>query len=82
MLIPKMVQKHLNDYSKVSSKDLEIFWESLIKMWDCDRSASCGMMAPRGLYVFSHESKLGNAPAHKLFERIQVERKDSVEVPR
>jgi CRISPR-associated protein Csd2 len=41
-------------------------------MWDCDRSASRGMMAPRGLYVFSHESKLGNAPAHKLFERIQI----------
>jgi CRISPR-associated protein Csd2 len=41
-------------------------------MWDCDRSASRGMMAPRGLYIFSHESKLGNAPAHKLFERIQI----------
>lgn len=40
------------------------------------------MMAPRGLYIFSHESKLGKAPAHKRFERIQVERKDSVEVPR
>jgi CRISPR-associated protein Csd2 len=51
-------------------------------MWDCDRSASRGMMAPRGLYVFSHESKLGNAPAHKLFERVQVRRKDAVEVPR
>jgi CRISPR-associated protein Csd2 len=66
----------------VSQADLEKFWESLVKMWDFDRSASRGMMAPRGLYIFSHESKLGNAPAHKLFERIQVERKDSVEVPR
>jgi CRISPR-associated protein Csd2 len=40
------------------------------------------MMAPRGLYVFSHESKLGNAPAHKLFERIQVQLKPEIPVPR
>jgi CRISPR-associated protein Csd2 len=66
----------------VTNQDLELFWEALVKMWDCDRSASRGMMAPRGLYIFSHESKLGNAPAHKLFERIQFKRKDSVEIPR
>ena len=41
-------------------------------MWEFDRSASRGMMAPRGLYVFSHENKLGNAPAHKLFNRIHI----------
>jgi CRISPR-associated protein Csd2 len=64
---------HFAEQTKVSSKDLEIFWDALVNMWDCDRSASRGMMAPRGLYIFSHESKLGNAPAHKLFERIQVE---------
>jgi CRISPR-associated protein Csd2 len=66
----------------VTEKDLEIFWEALVKMWDFDRSASRGMMAPRGLYIFSHESKLGNAPAHKLFERIQVELKPEITVPR
>jgi CRISPR-associated protein Csd2 len=66
----------------VTKKDLEIFWEALVKMWDFDRSASRGMMAPRGLYIFSHESKLGNAPAHKLFERIQVELKSEINVPR
>jgi CRISPR-associated protein Csd2 len=46
------------------------------------RSASRGMMAPRGLYVFSHESKLGNAPAHKLFERIKVDLKNEGMSPR
>jgi CRISPR-associated protein Csd2 len=66
----------------VTDQDLELFWEALVKMWDCDRSASRGMMAPRGLYVFSHESKLGNAPAHKLFERIQSELKDPGMPPR
>jgi CRISPR-associated protein Csd2 len=39
-------------------------------------------MATRGLYVFKHDSKLGNAHAHDLFERITVERKADVEVPR
>ena len=41
-----------------------------------------GMMAPRGLYIFSHENKLGNAPAHKLFERIKPALKETVTVPR
>jgi CRISPR-associated protein Csd2 len=68
--------------TSVTDQDLELFWEALVKMWDCDRSASRGMMAPRGLYVFSHESKLGNAPAHKLFERIQSELKDPGMPPR
>jgi CRISPR-associated protein Csd2 len=65
-----------------TDQDLELFWEALVKMWDFDRSASRGMMAPRGLYIFSHESKLGNAPAHKLFERIQVQLKSEIDVPR
>jgi CRISPR-associated protein Csd2 len=39
-------------------------------------------MTTRGLYVFQHDSELGNAPAHALFERVQVKRKDGVEVPR
>lgn len=51
-------------------------------MWDLDRSASRGLMALRGLYIFSHENKLGNAPAHKLFDRIQPELNSSVNVPR
>ena len=47
-----------------------------------DQSAIRGMMACRGLYMFSHESSLGNAPAHRLFERINVQLKDSVVAPR
>jgi CRISPR-associated protein Csd2 len=66
----------------VTEKDLELFWESLIKMWDFDRSASRGLMAPRGLYVFSHESKLGNAPAHKLFDLVTTKLKNPNQPPR
>ena len=66
----------------VSEADLDLFWRALIQMWELDRSASRGMMSPQGLYVFSHESKLGNAPAHKLFERVRVELKADVTIPR
>ncbi len=52
--------------------DLSLFWEALRMCWDLDRSASRGLIALRGLYVFTHDDEkgLGNAPAHKLFERI------------
>lgn len=66
----------------VTTEDLAVFWKALVNMWDFDRSASRGLMAPRGLYVFSHESKLGNAPAHKLFERVTAELKKKGEPPR
>jgi|SRR5680860_410362 len=62
--------------------DLELLWRALINTWDLDRSASRGMMAIRGLYVFSHENGLGNAPAHQLLDRIHVQRKTGVTAPR
>jgi CRISPR-associated protein Csd2 len=63
---------HLAAQTGVTTDDLGLFWDALVKMWEFDRSASRGLMAPRGLYIFSHDNKLGRAPAHKLFERIQV----------
>ena len=62
--------------------DLELFWDALVNMWDLDRSSARGMMNLRGLYVFTHEKKLGNAPAHALFERIRPELKGGVASPR
>ena len=62
--------------------DLELLWQALESMFEHDRSAARGEMATRGLYVFKHDSELGNAHAHALFDRIQVKRKDGVEVPR
>jgi CRISPR-associated protein Csd2 len=66
----------------VTEDDLKVFWESLINMWDMDHSAARGLMACRGLYVFSHDNGLGRAPAHKLFERIVPKLKDEVVIPR
>jgi CRISPR-associated protein Csd2 len=53
--------------------DLDLLWAALRStMWEIDRSASRGLMATRGLYVFEHASALGNAPAHELFDRIHI----------
>jgi CRISPR-associated protein Csd2 len=65
-----------------TAEDLGVVWEALERMWDLDRSATRGMMACRGIFVFSHESPLGNAPAHLLFERVIVRRQPGVEIPR
>ncbi len=73
---------HFAKQTGADGEDLTLFWQALANMWDHDRSAARGMMACRGLYVFSHESSLGNAPAHKLFERVHVAKKASVEAPR
>lgn len=73
---------HFAQRTGADSDDLALFWNALVNMWDFDRSSSRGLMACQGLYVFSHESHLGNAPAHRLFERIEVHRKDDVAVPR
>lgn len=62
--------------------DLELLLQSLEQMFEHDRSAARGEMATRGLYVFKHDSELGNAHAHALFDRIQIKRKEGVEVPR
>jgi len=55
-----------------SEEDLALFWQALQQMWDLDRSSSRGLMGCRGLYVFTHESPLGNAPAQRLFELVQT----------
>ena len=55
-------------------EDLDIFFDALINMFENDRSAARGLMSTRKLFVFKHESKLGNAPAHRLFESIKVQR--------
>jgi CRISPR-associated protein Csd2 len=62
--------------------DLDLFWQSLAQMFELDRSASRGQMAPQSLIVFEHNDALGNAPAHVLQARIQVERTSNDTPPR
>lgn len=73
---------HFAKQTGVTEDDLALFWQALVQMWDLDRSASRGMMACRGLYVFSHDSDLGNAPAHVLFDRVEVDKRPEVVAPR
>ncbi len=77
--------KLANDDSKgtgFSAEDLELFWDALVNMFEHDHSAARGKMAARRLIVFQHESELGNAPSHKLFDLVSVEKNDSVIIPR
>ncbi len=71
------ISAHLAAQTGFTTDDLNVFWEALEKMFWEDHSAARGEMNVRGLYVFEHDSALGRAPAHELFEKIKVERKDS-----
>jgi CRISPR-associated protein Csd2 len=64
-----------------SDDDLELLWNALINMFEHDRSAARGMMSSQKLFVFKHKDKLGNAPAHKLFDLIDIQRNDRTEGP-
>lgn len=55
--------------------DLALLWEAILNMFEHDHSAARGKMAVRELIVFKHDSELGNAPAWKLFDTVQVRRK-------
>ena len=76
------ISAHLAKQTGFSENDLNLLWEALADMFEHDRSAARGEMATRGLYVFKHESGLGNAPAHELFRRITVWRNEGCAVPR
>lgn len=69
------VSANLAQQTGFSEEDLELFWEALKNMFDADRSAARGLMSARKLIVFKHESKLGNAPANKLFDLVTIEKK-------
>ena len=76
------VSGHLAQQTGFSREDLDLLWEALANLFEHDRSAARGQMATRALYVYEHESKLGNAPAHKLLDRVRVRRRDESRPPR
>ncbi len=65
-----------------SEADLSLLWEALGNMFDHDRAAARGEMTARRLVVFKHDSDIGNAPAHKLLERVTVVRANGDGPPR
>lgn len=65
-----------------SQEDLELLWEAIINMFEHDHSAARGKMSVRELIVFKHSKELGDCPAYKLFDSIEVRRKEDVVYPR
>lgn len=76
------VSAHLANQTKFSEDDLKLLWEALVNMFEHDRSAARGLMATQKLIIFKHDNALGSAPAHKLFERVKIARKDDSKPPR
>ncbi len=89
------ISAHLAEDTKFNEEDLLLLWEALLKMYDHDRSASKGVMSVREpIFFFKHvgtdtndeqrrqQSKLGCAPAHKLFDLVSIRKKEGVEAPR
>lgn len=65
-----------------SEDDLNLLWEAIINMFEHDHSAARGNMAVRELIVFKHSKELGDCPAYKLFDSIEIKKKEEVEYPR
>ncbi len=69
------VSANLAKQTGFTTEDLDLFWNALVNMFDVDRSAARGLMSAQKLIVFRHDSELGNAPANKLFDLVQIEKK-------
>ena len=76
------VSSFLAKQTGFGDEDLELLFNALEQMFEHDRSAARGEMSTRGLYVFKHDSELGNAPAHSLFERLKVKQQVPGDVAR
>ncbi|NIA11206.1 MAG: type I-C CRISPR-associated protein Cas7/Csd2, partial [Nitrospiraceae bacterium] len=70
------ISAHLAKKTGFSDEDLKFLWEALINMFDHDHSAARGKITARKLIVFKHDTKLGNAPAHELFDLVRVTKKN------
>ncbi|PKO21851.1 MAG: type I-C CRISPR-associated protein Cas7/Csd2 [Chloroflexi bacterium HGW-Chloroflexi-1] len=89
------VSAHLADETGFSDADLSLLWEALLGMYEHDRSSSKGFMSTvPPLIIFKHvgtdsdptqcvrQAKLGCAPAHRLFDLVQISRRSDVELAR
>ena len=65
-----------------SEEDLELLWEAIINMFEHDHSAARGKMAVRELIVFKHSKELGDCPAYKLFDAVEIKKNEGVDYPR
>lgn len=66
------ISPHLAEPTGFSDKDIELLWDALINMFEYDHSSARGKMCARKLILFKHDTQLGNAPSHKLFNLVKV----------
>lgn len=78
------INPFLADQTGFDDADLELLWNALLNAFQFDQSAArpAGSMAARRLIVFDHGNQLGKAPSHKLFEAVEVVRRDESKVAR
>lgn len=78
------INPFLANQTGFSEEDLNLFIESLTHLFDFDASAArpAGSMAVRKLILFRHDSQLGSAPAHILYDSLQISKKQDVEFAR
>ena len=89
------ISAHLAEQTGFTEDDLSLLWQALLNMFEHDRSASKGLMSVREpLVVFKHvgtdtdasqraqQARLGCAAAHKLFDLLEVKKRDGVAAPR
>lgn len=65
-----------------SQEDLDLLWKALMNMFEMDHSAARGLMSMQKVVIFKHESPLGNAPSHKLFDQVKIIRKEGCSIAR
>jgi len=58
----------------LTEDDLDLFWDSLVNMFEHDHSAARGKMSAKKLIVFKHDNELGRCQSHILFDKVNVER--------
>lgn len=75
------ISAKLAEQTGFNDQDLDLFWRALTQMFEHDHSAARGEMTARKLIAFKHDSALGNAPAHKLFDAVEIERNSDTETP-
>jgi len=75
------VSANLAAQTGFSEEDLNLFWDALKNMFEHDHSAARGMMSTIKLIVFKHDTALGSAPAHQLFDSVKIAHKAGGAIP-
>jgi CRISPR-associated protein Csd2 len=58
--------------TSVTSDDMALLWEAITTMWEHTRSAVRSGVDLAGLWIISHPTATGVAPARRLLRRIQI----------